>query len=208
MKRALVAAVLACLIAVGVAAASGPTLTNPASIHKTAPATFKVKFVTTKGSYVITVTRKWAPIGADRFYSLVYYHYYDNEPLFRVDPGFVVQWGINMTPAIAKPWQSATIADDPEIKNNYKGTVTFAVNGPHSRTTQIFVNLVGHGTSLGKLFAPFGVVTSGFPVFKALYSGYGEGPSYNQSSLVKYGAWWVKKYYPKLDWIKTARIVP
>src|SRR5260370_667833 len=36
-----------------------------------APETFHVKFVTTRGDFVVTVNRSWAPIGADPFYNLV-----------------------------------------------------------------------------------------------------------------------------------------
>ena len=210
MKRAFLAAVLAAAIAVGVAAASGPSLTNPPSLHKTAPAVFSAKFTTTKGPFVIKVYRKWAPKGADRFYNLVYYHFYDNQPLFRVVPGFVVQWGISMTPPIAKAWKYATIQDDPNPLNNSQGRVTFANAGANTRTTQLFVNMVGNGKSLGSTFAPFGEVTRGFSVFKHLYHGLQStgprGANANQAAMTKYGAWWVKKYYPKLDWIKTARI--
>src|SRR5262249_51360035 len=122
-----------------------------------APATFKVEFTTTKGSFVITVTRSWAPIGADRFYNLVLNHYYDNEPIFRVYPGFVVQWGISGTPAVAKAWQFATIPDDPVAHSNTARTVTFATAGANTRTTQLFVNLVSNASSLDSMgFAPFG----------------------------------------------------
>ena len=208
MKRAFLAAALVAAIAVGVAAASGPSLYYPSSLHKTAPATFSAKFTTTKGAFVVKVYRSWAPRGADRFYNLVYYHFYDNEPIFRVRPGFVVQWGINMKPPIAKAWKTAFINDEPATKNNSKGRITFAMsNAKNSRTTQVFVNLAGHGTSFGRTFAPFGEVTRGFSVFKALYHGYGEYASNNQAGMIRYGGWWVHKYFPKLDWIKTARLV-
>ena len=91
MKRAFVAICLVAAVVAGVAAASGPSLTNPASLRKTAPAAFSARFTTTKGTFVVKVYRSWAPRGADRFYNLVYYHFYDNQPLFRVEPGFVVQ---------------------------------------------------------------------------------------------------------------------
>ena len=210
MKRALIAAVVAAAILVGAAAASGPSLYNPPSLHKIAPATFKAKFVTTKGTFVVKVNKSWAPKGANRFYNLVYYHFYDNQPLFRVIPGFVVQWGISMKPAIAKAWKTATIQDDPNPLNNSQWRITFATAGPNTRTTQVFVNLVGHGQSFGPSFAPFGEIISGTSVFKQLYHGYGEYPANaaNQKSMTNYGAWWVKKYFPKLDWITTARIVP
>jgi peptidyl-prolyl cis-trans isomerase A (cyclophilin A) len=209
MKRALLAAVLVAAIAVGVAGATTPSLLYPSTIHKTAPATFKVKFVTTKGPFVITVTRSWAPIGADRFYSLVYYHYYDNEPIFRVLPAYIAQWGINMHPPIAKAWRYATIRDEnpPSTHKNLRGTVAFTVAGAHTRATQIFVNLRDN-LSFGPKFAPIGKITSGMNLWHLLYHGYGEGPQSNQAGMIRYGAWWVKKYYPKLDWIKTARIVP
>jgi len=209
VKRSVIAAVLAAAIAVGVAAASGgPSLLHPSSLHKKAPAVFKAKFRTTKGSFVVTVHRKWAPKGADRFYNLVYYHFYDNQPLFRVVPGFVVQWGISGKPAIAKAWQNATLKDDPETHSNVKGTITFATAGKNTRTTQVFVNLVANTFLDGyHWFAPFGTITSGFSVFSKLYHGYKEKASNQQAEITNYGASWVRKHYPKLDWIKTARIV-
>ena len=208
MKRALLATVLSAAIVVGVAAASGLSLTNPPSLHKTAPATFRAKFITTKGPFVIKVYRAWAPKGADRFYNLVYYHFYNNQPLFRVEPGNVVQWGISMTPAIAKAWRYAFINDDPATKNNSKGRVTFAISGKNTRTTQIFVNLAPH--LYGPSFAPFGEITSGMPVFKQLYHGpgwHGQYPQNNQAAMIKYGGSWFHQYFPNYDWIKTARIV-
>ena len=208
MKRSVIAAVLAAAIAVGVASASGgPSLLRPSSLHKTAPAVFKAKFRTTKGSFVVTVHRKWAPKGADRFYNLVYYHFYDNQPLFRVEPGFVVQWGISGKPAIAKAWQQADIKDDPVMHSNVKGTITFATAGPNTRTTQVFVNVGANSFLNSSGFAPFGVVTSGFSVFSQLYHGYKEKASTQQADITNYGTPWVRKHFPKLDWIKTARLV-
>src|SRR6476660_45862 len=107
MKRSLIAAVLASAIVTGVAAAGSPGLGYPPSLNKTAPATFNAKFVTTKGTFVIKVTRSWAPKGADRFYNLVLNKFYDNQPIFRVVQGFIAQWGISMTPTFAKIWQHA-----------------------------------------------------------------------------------------------------
>jgi peptidyl-prolyl cis-trans isomerase A (cyclophilin A) len=209
MKRAFLAAILAAVVAAGAATASGgPTLSDPSSLKATAPATFNAKFVTTQGSFVISVTRAWSPKGADRFYNLVLNHFYDNQPLFRVIPGRYVQWGIHMTPKIAKVWKRATIKDDKPVKKNAKWKVTFANAGANTRTTQIFVNLGGN-FYLDKRpgFSPFGEVTQGMSVFPHLYHGYGEGPSTYQSYLVAYGGKWVHHNYPKLDWITTARIV-
>ena len=91
--------------------------------------------------------------------------------------------------------------------SNTKGTITFATSGPNTRTTQVFVSVGPNAFLDSQGFSPFGTVTSGFSVFKHLYSGYGEGPSNNQALIAKYGAKWVRKQYPKLDWIKKARLV-
>src|SRR5688500_16594085 len=45
-------------------------LRNPAAFNETAPATYRAQFDTSKGPFVVEVTREWAPIGADRFYNL------------------------------------------------------------------------------------------------------------------------------------------
>ena len=65
------------------AAASGNALTDPSKANAKAPETYKAKFETTKGDFVIQVTRSWAPLGADRFYNLVKSGYYDDVAFFR-----------------------------------------------------------------------------------------------------------------------------
>lgn len=217
MKRAIISAILVVAFAAGVAGCGGggggvtthpvpQALLHPSSLNKTAPATFAAKFTTTKGSFVVTVTRSWAPSGADRFYNLVRNHYYDDQPIFRVVPGFVVQWGISGYPSVAQKWQNATIKDDPVKQSNTKGTITFATAGPGTRTTQVFVNLIDNGSLDGQGFAPFGTVTKGFSVFSQLYSGYGD--NFDQGALTQKGASWVRSNFPKLDWINTARLLP
>ena len=46
-------------------------LLRAAMLKEKAPETFRVKFTTTRGDFIVTVNRAWAPIGADRFYNLV-----------------------------------------------------------------------------------------------------------------------------------------
>src|SRR5579863_8164937 len=46
------------------------SLLDPSTLNQKAPDTFKAKFTTTKGDFVVEVTRAWAPLGADRFYNL------------------------------------------------------------------------------------------------------------------------------------------
>jgi peptidyl-prolyl cis-trans isomerase A (cyclophilin A) len=207
MKKTLLVAMAAAAVSAGVAAASGPSLLHPSSLHAKAPAVFRARFTTTKGPFVVTVHRKWAPRGADRFYNLVRAGFYDGQRLFRVIPGFVVQWGISGTPKISHAWQNATIRDDPVRHTNARGTIDFADAGPNTRTTQVFVNLRANTQLDGDGFAPFGVVTSGFPTFQRLYHKYGEGPSSDQAQITRQGEAFLRKHFPKLDRILKARVL-
>ena len=190
-----------------------------AAMNEQAPDVYKAEFVTTKGTFVVEVTREWAPIGADRFYNLVKRGYYHGCALFRVLPGFVVQFGISGDPEIAAKWsgspqlnpnyKAATLQDEPVTQSNTPGTLTYAKpSAPNSRTTQVFINLGNNSRNLdGKGFAPFGKVVEGLDVVEGLYSGYGEGVSRKQAEIMKKGNAYLKEKFPKLDYIEQARIV-
>jgi len=161
---------------------------------------------------VVEVTRAWSPRGADRFYNLVRYHFFDGAAFFRVLPGFVVQFGISARPDVSRVWEEAKITDDPVTQSNKRGMLTFATAGPNTRTTQIFINL-GDNTNLDTMgFSPFGKVTSGMDEIDKLYSEYGEGaPGGNgpdQGRMQQEGKAYLQKSFPLLDTIKTAVIVP
>jgi peptidyl-prolyl cis-trans isomerase A (cyclophilin A) len=189
-----------------------PSLLNPASLKEQSPEVYRAKFTTTKGDFVVEVKRAWAPRGADRFYSLVKNGFYDNAGIFRVLPGFVVQFGIAARPAVAKAWTKATIPDDPVAQSNLRGYITFATSGANTRTTQVFINL-GDNAALDKMcFAPFGKVIEGMEVVDSLYSGYGEGaPSGrgpDQDRLTNEGKAYLDRNFPQLDSIKTTLVQP
>lgn len=186
-----------------------PALLKPAALTAKAPATYGVKFTTTKGTFVVTVHRAWAPRGADRFYDLVKAHFYDGNEFFRVVKGFVVQFGISGYPAVSKAWQNANLKDDPVKASNTVGTITYADAGPNTRTTQVFINLANNATNLdGQGFAPFGKVTSGMSVVDKLYAGYDDAPTNLQGQISSQGNAFLKKRFPKLDAVITARVVP
>src|SRR5271163_4574261 len=67
------------------------SLMNPAALHAQAPATFKARFTTTKGDFVVEVHRDWAPNGADRFYNLVRAGYFVGDGFYRMVPNIFVQ---------------------------------------------------------------------------------------------------------------------
>jgi peptidyl-prolyl cis-trans isomerase A (cyclophilin A) len=181
-------------------------LLHPTRLTRKAPRVFHVTFHTTKGDFVLTVRRDWAPKGADRFYNLAASHFFDGAKFFRVVPGFVVQFGISPEPAVSTAWRDATIPDDAVKAHNVRGAVSFASAGPNTRTTQIFVNLGNNRRLDGLGFAPLGSVTSGMGVVDQLYSGYGEQPTARQAEMELGGNAWLEKHYPKLDAIKSTSI--
>src|SRR5579863_3531331 len=182
-----------------------PALLHPATLTAKAPDVYEVMFKTTAGDFVVTVTRAWAPLGADRFYNLVKHGFFTDAAFFRVVPGFMIQFGLSANPAISKEWQSARLKDDPVTQSNKPGYITFATGGPNTRTTQLFINFGSNGFLDSQGFAPFGEVTSGMDVVKMLYSGYGEKP--DQGSITALGKPYLDKNFPKIDSIKSATIV-
>ena len=192
-------------------AAARPSLLRPSSLNEQAPATFKAKFTTTKGDFVVEVKRSWSPLGADRFYNLVKNHFYDGAAFFRVLPGFVVQFGISANPDISRVWANAYVKDDRVTQSNLEGYLTFATAGPNTRTTQVFINLADNRNLDGMGFSAFGKVSEGMDVVEKFYSGYGEGaPSGKgpeQSRITNEGKAYLDKSFPLLDSIKTAVIV-
>jgi peptidyl-prolyl cis-trans isomerase A (cyclophilin A) len=203
------------LLALTVAAvtpAFSQALMNPAALNEPAPATFKAKFDTSKGAFVIEVHRDWAPNGADRFYNLVKNGFFDNARFFRVISGFMVQFGINGDPKISAHWHDANIPDDPVRQSNTRGMITFATAGPNTRTTQVFINFADNRALDRQGFAPFGQVVSGMSVVDSLFADYGEGaPSGHgpeQGRVQREGNAYLMRDFAQLDYIKKATIEP
>lgn len=184
---------------------------NPADLAQPAPDSFKVLFETSKGHFTVQAYRAWAPSGVDRFYFLAKNEYYDGNRFFRVLPNFVVQFGINGDPKISEAWEKRTIQDDPVKQSNQAGVVTYAMGGPNTRTTQLFISKRDNGRldSLG--FAPIGKVTDGMHVVEQLYAGYGEGPPRgggpDQGKIRMQGNGYLDSQFPRLDSIVKARVV-
>ena len=189
-------------------------LTGSIGAQSTAPDTFRVRLETTKGAIVIDCVRAWAPHGADRFYELVTSGYYDDSAFFRIRANTWAQFGINGTSKVSMAWRSKTIPDDPFREPNARGTVAFAFAVPNGRSTQVFINLADNrATHDQEPFVPFGRVTQGMDVADALYSEYGEASGSGiragkQAPLFEQGNAYLKKNFPRLDYIRTARIVP
>lgn len=178
-----------------------------------APETFTVRLDTTKGAIVIDCVRAWAPHGADRFYELVTTGYYDDTAIFRIRPKTWAQFGINGKPEVAKAWREKPIPDDPFKETNARGTVFFAWAVANGRTTQAVINLKDNSEVHDKEpFVPFGKVVQGMDVADRLFDEYGETAgggirAGKQQPVFDGGNEYLKKNFPKLDYIKTARVV-
>ena len=196
------------------AQAGGPDLAklkNPAALTEKAPEIYKARFDTTKGAFVITVHRAWAPLGADRFYNLVKNGFYDDCRFFRIIDGFMAQIGMHGDPSVQRAWTSARLQDDPVKESNKRGYVSFAKSSaPNSRSTQFFINFVDNTGLDGQGFSPFGQVVTGMEVVDKLNAEYGEGAPNgrgpDQSRLQMEGNAYLMKDFAKLDYVKKATI--
>ena len=194
-------------VATPASAAKAGNLLKPSTLQEKAPEKYDVKFVTTRGEFTAQVTRAWSPLGADRFYNLVRGHFYDNTAFFRVVPGFVVQFGIAEKPAVSAAWKHTEIQDDPVTQTNKRGYLSFATAGPNTRTTQVFINLKDNPRLDGMGFSPFAVIEGkGMNVVEMMYEGYGDNAGPEQDKIETQGTPYLKKGWPKLDYIKSASI--
>jgi peptidyl-prolyl cis-trans isomerase A (cyclophilin A) len=174
------------------------------------PDSFLVAFETTRGRFDVMAHTNWAPVGADRFYDLVHRGFYDSTTVFRVVKGFVAQFGISANPRISAAWRNRRLGDDRGRESNTRGRVSYASGGAGTRTTQLFINYADNARldTLGGIgYPPFGEVVRGMDVVDSLYNEYGGAPSARQDSISRQGNEYLRRTYPKLDVIRTARVV-
>ena len=178
-----------------------------------APDKFSTAFKTNKGEFIIEVYRSWSPLGADRIYQLVKSGFFSNALFFRVEPDFVVQFGISANYAANRFWDPRKLPDEPALQKNSKGTIAFARGGRNDRATQIFINTADNAkldTAFRngvKGYTPFGKVVKGIEVIARLNGRYGKKPATIQDSLYKYGNSYFEQAFPGLDKIISATIL-
>jgi homoserine O-acetyltransferase len=189
-------------------------LYDPASAFwkEHAPASYRAKFETTKGVFVLEVTRTLSPLGADRFYNLIRAGYYDDSRFTRVVPNFIVQFGVPKDSVLARLWYTNTFPDDSVKTSNVRGTFAFSMRGPNDRTTQIYISLVDNSRNDPQGFSPLGRVVEGMNVVDSLYNGYGETSgggvrAGKQGPLLSGGNGFVDREYPRLDHLIRATII-
>lgn len=191
------------------------TLLNPdaPAWRERAPENFTARFHTSEGVFDVEVTRAWAPLGADRFYNLARHGFYDDSRFFRVVAGFIAQFGIPGDPTVTAAWSGRTLLDDPVTASNVRGSMAYAMTGPNTRHTQIYINLVDNVRLDSTGFAPFGRVIEGMGVVDALYSGLGEDAGGgmrggDQSRMLSQGNAHLDADFPQLSRILRIEIDP
>jgi homoserine O-acetyltransferase len=177
-----------------------------------APEVYRARFETTKGAFVLEVTRALSPLGADRFYNLIRAGYYDDSRFTRVVPHFIVQFGVPRDSVLARLWYHNTFPDDSVKTSNVRGTFAFAMRGPNDRTTQVYINLVDNVRNDPQGFSPMGRVVEGMNVVDSIYTGYGETSgggvrAGKQGPLLEGGNAYVDREWPKLDHLLRATII-
>lgn len=190
------------------------TVPNPSPAPDTrSPESYTVSFSTNAvingkeaEPIVMQVTRSWAPLGSDRFYSLLKDGFYNQAAFFRVVPDFVVQFGISADPKETAKWNTV-IPDDPVVMSNTNWTVSYATAGPDTRTSQIFINYVDNSRLDASGFAPFAKVVSGFETALALVNPTpGNSNGVNQEMYELKGNDWILQKYPEISLITCTNV--
>src|SRR5215218_468791 len=169
------------------------------------PDSFRVALSTSKGDVVVAIYKAWSPHGADRFYQLVSEGFFDDQRFFRVIPQYIAQFGASADPKRNDRWDDAKIPDDPRTQSNARGTLSFAAEAPNTRSHQLFFNLKDNPKLDPQNFIPIGRVVEGMPVLDALYDDYGDTPKFRLVATL--GNEYLQRMFPRLDYIKTARVV-
>ena len=207
---------VSCFVAMGWLAACGPSEAlwepSPEMLAGAAPDSFVVEVETSEGTFHVAMHRAWSPLGVDRMYHLMGNNFYAGARFYRVLPGFVAQWGFSGDPALDSIWQERTIADEPTVESNVRGTVSFARAGRRTRSFTLFINLVDNerldDTASGGVvgYPPIGRIINGLEVVDGFYAAYTENPP-GQDSIAMVGNEYLQRRYPQLDSIVATRVI-
>jgi len=192
---------------------SGQVLPDQSMLMARAPERFKAVFRTTRGDFTIEVHRDWSPSGADRLYQLLSTGFYNDNGIFRVQTGYVIQFGISDDKKVNEFWDMKPIPDEPVLVRNLKGSISYARDGMNSRTVQLFINLkdnfkldtISYNGVRG--FTPVANIVDNYETVEKLYPGYGFEPANHQDSIMEKGNAYLKKKFPEIDYIIEAKII-
>ncbi len=164
-----------------------PTYTATFTLASPPPATGQ-EWV--NSTFTISVDSSWAPHSASRFYNLARLGFFEQQRLYRVVPGWVVQFGASGSPEVAAVYDArrnrpgVIVVSDPVRHANSRGTVAFGASYDErglavNRTTELRVNLGDNAAALDpRGFAPFGMISAAdMAAGLGVYVEYGELPA-------------------------------
>lgn len=180
-----------------------------------APPVSRLRFETTRGTFVLELVRAWGPLGVDRVFNLARLGYYDDTRFHRVRAGYIAQFGLHGDSAVNAAWKGRYLPDDPPRSRNARGTFALAYEGPGrpaTRNTQVYVNLGDNARNDAEPFTVLGTVVEGMAVLDSLYAGYGEESGGGvrqgrQGPLERGGNAYMDRTYPRLDRILRVTVV-
>ncbi len=136
----------------------------------------RVRLETNHGPILIELDRQAAPKSVANFLRYVREGFYDGTIFHRVIPGFVIQGG-GFEPGMApKPTHEPIHNEADNGLRNARGTLAMArTSGPHSATSQFFINLADNAaldhtgkTPRGWGYCVFGRVVEGMETVEAI----------------------------------------
>jgi cyclophilin family peptidyl-prolyl cis-trans isomerase len=116
---------------------------------------FRIRFCTTAGDFTVRLDRALSPSGVTRFLELVDDGFFNGQYIYRVDPGFIIQFGVSSDPLKQSQWDPrvgapiAPIPDEPNRQQFKAGSVSFAGSGVNARSCHVFIALEPFGITLG-----------------------------------------------------------
>ncbi|MEM9134567.1 MAG: peptidylprolyl isomerase [Actinomycetota bacterium] len=132
-------------------------------------ATYIAEIDTTLGSITVELDAAAAPETVNNFVFLSRYRYYDGAPFHRIIPGFVIQGGDAVGPALGTGGPGYAIDDELPAEGAYEvGSLAMANSGPNSSGSQFFIVTGPQGESLPAQYSLFGNVTEGLDVVSAI----------------------------------------
>ena len=135
----------------------------------TASTIYEVTLDTPRGSIVMDLDPRLAPVTVNHFVSQARSGFYDGLTFHRVVPGFVIQGGDPEGSGRGGP--GYRFADEP-VKGEYTlGAVAMANAGPDTNGSQFFICIDDCTTKLQPLYNLFGYVTSGIEAAQTIKVG-------------------------------------
>jgi homoserine O-acetyltransferase len=139
--------------------------------------------------------------------------FFDDSRFYRVRAGFIAQFGLPGEPRVTAVWVDRAMPDDPVVQSNTRGTIAYAMTGPDTRTTQLYINLADNSQLDEQGFAPIGRIVEGMEqVVDSLYAEYDEAAGGGmrggqQGKIVAGGNAHLDAEFPNLDKLIKATVV-